>query len=159
MRFSGTISAKLDAKGRVFFPSVYRRQLAAAEADFVLKRDAYQPCLVVYPREVWDREVDELARRLNRWDPRQAMLFRRFLAEAEPLTLDASGRLLIPRRLLTALGLTHEVVFVGVDDRVEVWPKTAGDLPFGPDDDYAADLAAAMGGMAAAETGAATPII
>ena len=34
-RFSGVITAKLDAKGRVFFPSAFRRQLQAAEIDFV----------------------------------------------------------------------------------------------------------------------------
>lgn len=121
MRFSGTISAKLDVKGRVFFPSAYRRLLSAGDTDFVLKRDVYQRCLVIYPRESWEVEVECLSRRLNRWDSRHAMLFRQFLADAEPLGLDAAGRFLIPKRMLEFSGITRELLFVGVDDRVEMW--------------------------------------
>ena len=39
-RFSGVITAKLDAKGRVFFPSAFRRQLQYAEDD----RNQYLDC-------------------------------------------------------------------------------------------------------------------
>lgn len=140
------IPAKLDAKGRVFFPSAFRRQLPAADAEFVLKRDVYQPCLVLYPHEVWEHEVDELSRRLNRWNPREAMLFRRFLADAETFVLDGSGRFLIPRRLLEAAGMSHDVVFVGVDDRVEVWSKERASVPFVSDAEYAAEMETLMGG-------------
>lgn len=148
MRFTGMTQAKLDAKGRVFFPSAFRRQLPAADAEFVLKRDVYQSCLVVYPREVWDAEVDELTRRLNRWNPKEAMLLRRFLAEAETFVLDGNGRFLVPRHLLDAAGLSHEVVFVGVDDRVELWDKARAASLFVSDEEYADGLAAAMGGPA-----------
>ena len=50
MRFTGTIEAKADAKGRVFFPAMFRKVLASAgEEQLVLSRDAFQPCLVLYP--------------------------------------------------------------------------------------------------------------
>ena len=49
MRFVGTIDAKLDVKGRVFLPSDFRKQLAGSDQQLVLKRDAYQPCLVSIP--------------------------------------------------------------------------------------------------------------
>lgn len=54
MRFTGTIDAKLDAKGRVFLPSDFRKQLAESDPRLVLKRDVYQPCLVIYPYAVWN---------------------------------------------------------------------------------------------------------
>lgn len=144
-RFSGVITAKLDAKGRVFFPSAFRRQLQAAETEFVLKKDIYQPCLVIYPLAAWQKEVDEVAARLNRWNPGEAMLFRQFLADAETITLDGNGRFLISRRLQDYAKLDHEVAFVGVDDRVEVWAKAAADQPFVAADDYAAAFERAMG--------------
>ena len=97
MLFAGTTEAKLDAKGRVFFPSEFRRQLTEADTQLVLKRDAFQQCLVVYPFSVWQAEVAHLRQRINRWDRREAMFFRQFLADAQMLTLDASGRILIPR--------------------------------------------------------------
>ena len=144
-RFSGVITAKLDAKGRVFFPSAFRRQLQAAETEFVLKKDIYQPCLVIYPLAAWQNEVDEVAARLNRWNPGEAMLFRQFLADAETITLDGNGRFLIYRRLQDNAKLDHEVAFVGVDDRVEVWAKAAAEQPFVAADDYAAAFERAMG--------------
>lgn len=124
MRFTGTIYAKLDAKGRVFFPSAYRKSLGGGEMRFVLKRDVFQPCLVIYPYDVWEQEVGELQARLNRWNPAEAMLLRQFLSDVEVFALDANGRFLIPKRF-KAVGLRQEVAFVGLDDRIEVWDKTA----------------------------------
>ena len=124
MRFTGTIDAKLDAKGRVFLPSDFRKQLAESDPRLVLKRDVYQPCLVIYPYAVWNAEVDALRARLNRWDPRQAMLFRQFLANVEVFTLDGNGRFLISRKMLDACAITDRTVrFMGVDDRIEVWDE------------------------------------
>lgn len=140
MRFSGTIPTRTDVKGRVFFPSAYRRQLSAEEQEFVLRRDVYEPCLVVYPRKVWEREVDELRRRLNRWNPREAMLLRQFMADAEVFGLDASGRFLIPKRLLQAAGIVHELVFVGMDDRLELWSRERMERPFVESADFGAAL-------------------
>lgn len=121
MLFTGTIQARQDAKGRVFFPSAFRKAVAG-EARFVLKKDVYQDCLVVYPYDVWEAEVSELRARLNRWNPAEAMLLRQFLSDVEVFALDAAGRFLIPRRF-KALGLGAEVTFVGLDDRIEIWDK------------------------------------
>lgn len=121
MIFTGINDAKLDAKGRVFLPSDYRKQMAESDPRFVLKRDVYQPCLVIYPYAAWTAEIESLRARLNRWDRQQAMLYRQFLAGAEPMTLDAAGRFLIPKRLLQECGIDHSVRFMGIDDRIEVW--------------------------------------
>ena len=49
MRFLGNSEAKTDAKGRVFFPAVFRKQLqTAAEECLILRKDTYQDCLVLY---------------------------------------------------------------------------------------------------------------
>lgn len=129
MRFTGTIHARLDAKGRVFFPSAYRKALGGGEARFVLKRDVYQPCLVVYPYDVWEQEVGELQARLNRWNPAESMLLRQFLSDVEVFSLDANGRFLIPKRFKET-GIRQEVAFVGLDDRIEVWDKAVLEKAF-----------------------------
>lgn len=55
MRFLGNSEAKTDAKGRVFFPAVFRKQLqTAAEECLILRKDTYQDCLVLYPESVWN---------------------------------------------------------------------------------------------------------
>lgn len=138
MLFAGTIEAKLDAKSRVFFPSEFRRQLTVADAQLVLRRDAYQPCLVIYPGTVWQAEVAQLRARLNRWNPQEAMMLRQFMAEAQVMTLDASGRLLLPRRCIEAFGIDRSVCFVGVDDRVELWQPETLQHTLLPNDQFSA---------------------
>ena len=50
IQFLGNIEAKADAKGRVFIPATFRKQLqAASEERLVLRKDVYQDCLVLYP--------------------------------------------------------------------------------------------------------------
>lgn len=120
--FSGSITAKVDAKGRVFFPAQFRRLLGAGEMQFVVRRDVHQPCLVVFPLAAWEAEVEQLRARLNRWDSKQAMVFRQYLGDAEQVQLDGSGRMLLSKRWVAAAGLGREVTFVGVDDRIEIWP-------------------------------------
>lgn len=146
MKFSGSVTAKLDSKGRVFLPSDFRKQMGESERSLVLKRDVYQPCLVVYPYEIWEAEVDALKMRLNRWDSRQAMVFRQFLASAIQVVPDANGRILLPRRLLETVGIGRVVRFVGVDDRIEVWDDETAERMFMPAANYAAALADLMGG-------------
>ena len=43
MRFLGNSEAKTDAKGRVFLPAVFRKQLQAASQEcLILRKDTYQ---------------------------------------------------------------------------------------------------------------------
>ncbi len=123
MQFSGTITAHTDAKGRVFLPSAFRKLIDDPAAEFVLKRDVYQPCLVVYHEAAWSAELSSLQSRLDHWIPQHAMLLRQFMSDVERFTLDANGRFLIPKRLLEAAGIGRDVAFVGVGDRIEIWDK------------------------------------
>ena len=145
MRFSGTINAKIDAKGRVFFPSDFRKHLSDDDKPCVLKKDIYQPCLVIYPRSVWEQEVCTLRLRLNRWNPEHAMLLRQFLGDAETIELDAYGRFLIPRRFVQQCGIESGVSFVGVDDRIELWSTARTATPFLSPEAYAESMAKIMG--------------
>ena len=46
IRFLGNIEAKTDAKGRVFIPAGFRRQLqSASEERLVLRKDVFQAVL------------------------------------------------------------------------------------------------------------------
>ena len=145
MIFTGMTSAKLDAKGRVFLPSDFRKQLEGADSRFVLKRDVFQPCLVVYPYSVWETEVDGLRQRLNRWNPREAMLFRQFMADVEVMELDSKGRFILPKRWLAVCHIADSVSFIGVDDRIEVWSTSLTEQPFLAPDDYALAMEEMMG--------------
>ena len=142
MQFSGKIQAKMDAKGRLFFPADFRRQADADEEKqcYVLKQDAFQPCLVIYPHSSWEQEVEELRSRLNRWNPKEAMLFRQFLSDVEVFTLDANGRFIVPRRFQPLLGTERKAVFLGLDDRIELWDAARTTAPFLSTDEFTESL-------------------
>ena len=98
MRFLGNIEAKTDAKGRVFLPAQFRKILAVSGAEnIVLRQDIFENILVVYPEEIWNGLMDQMRARLSRWDRKQQQAYRTFVSNVVCLTLDASGRILIPR--------------------------------------------------------------
>jgi hypothetical protein len=77
--FIGKYEAKADIKGRIFIPSVYRKLLPeGARERVVMRRDASNDCLVLYPEPVWNDIVLQLKNTLDEWNPEDQML--RFLA-------------------------------------------------------------------------------
>lgn len=128
MRFTGSIDAKTDEKGRVFVPSVFRKILQKEEEEgLVLRRDLFEPCLVLYPKSVWDARVDAIRAHTNPFDRRQQQALRLFTVDAENITLDSSGRMLIPRRYLEHAGIKNDVRFNGMDEVIEIWSKQAAE--------------------------------
>ena len=122
MRFLGNIVAKTDAKGRAFLPAVFRKVLQASGEDIlVLRRDVFQPCLVLYPESVWNERLDMLKQQLRQWKPVHQQMFRQFVSEAEVVTLDGNGRFLISKRLQRAAGISQDIQFIGMDDTIEIW--------------------------------------
>ena len=129
--FLGKIDAKLDAKGRVFVPSVFRKVLSEEERERVVVRmEADEKYLLVYPESVWNRQVVELQSKLNEWDPEDQMLLMQFVGDAEVLDFDAQGRVLLPKRLQMRMGLENEIVFVGMVDRIAMWNKSVYEEQF-----------------------------
>jgi MraZ protein len=145
MRFLGNIEAKIDTKGRAFLPSVFRKQLmAASEGSLVLRRDSFQSCITVFPLSVWYEQMDMLRKRLNRWDARDQMIFREFVCEAEEVTLDSNGRLLISKKLLNKANITQAIRFIGMGDVIEIWSNDNGDQQFMDAEEFSKALQEAM---------------
>ncbi len=123
MRFLGNIEAKTDAKGRAFLPAQFRKVLAASgEGSLVLRQDVFEDLLVLYPISVWNHLMDEMRQKLSRWDRKQQMAYRTFVSSVVELTIDASGRILIPRYILDTAGIRQAIRFVGMGDTIEIWP-------------------------------------
>lgn len=100
------------------------------EGSLIMRKDTYQNCLVLYPENVWNEQMNELRNRLNRWNAKHQMLFRQFVADVEIVTLDGNGRFLIPKRYLKLANIDQEVRFIGMDDTIEIWAKEALEQPF-----------------------------
>ncbi len=145
MRFVGNIEAKTDAKGRVFLPSTFRKVLQTdGEEKLFLRKDIFQPCLVIYPQSVWDEQLNLLRSRLNRWNAAHQQLFRQFVADVEQITLDGNGRFLIPRRYMKMTGIEDAVRFIGMDDTIEIWSAEAAESKFMDTNEFARQLESVM---------------
>ncbi len=119
----GEYELRLDAKGRLSLPSGLRKQLAGeVEKGFVINRDVFKPCLVLYPMVEWE-QTQSMMRRLNRFVEKNLEFIRRFMNGATQLELDASGRLLLPKSLMDHASIGKDIVMIGMVDRIEVWAK------------------------------------
>lgn len=131
MRFIGNMEARTDAKGRVFLPAVFRKELrSSGEESLVLRKDVFQSCLVLYPESVWNAQMDALRRRLSRWNAAHQQIFRQFVSDAEMLPMDANGRILLPKRYLAMSGIERDVKFIGMGDTIEIWSMAEARAPF-----------------------------
>lgn len=146
LRFLGNIEAKTDAKGRVFIPSAFRKQLqAASEERLVLRKDVFQDCLVLYPESVWFATQNQLRQRLNKWNAQHQQIFRQFVSDAELMVPDGNGRILLPKRYLQMAGIQSDVRFIGVDNTIEIWAKERAEQPFMNSEDFGKALQEVLG--------------
>lgn len=121
----GEYDVRLDAKGRLLLPAGLKKQLAdSLSKGFVVNRSVFDPCLVLYPQQVWEQTSAGLAR-LNRFVKKNMDFIRRFTAGATHLDLDSSGRLLLPKALMDDPRLGKDLKLIGLGDRVEVWGRQA----------------------------------
>ena len=115
--FMGTYEHGLDAKGRVIIPAKLRDNLGES---FVVTL-GLDGCLFAYPMDEWESFVNKLKELPGTKEARK--LQRYFLAGAAPCEADKQGRVLIPANLREQAGLSKDVVFVGVLQKIDIWSK------------------------------------
>ena len=129
--FLGRHMFQIDGKGRVSFPSPFRRVVSGG--PLVLLQ--WQPThLDLFPPETWgDIQKNLLAHRKARRDG--GAYLRRITASAVEVEPDAHGRIRIPPWLRERVGLDGAVLFVGALDRIELWNPARFDEQAARDED------------------------
>lgn len=128
MNFFGHTSAKVDSKGRVFFPADMRRlMMKGEESRVVMRMNIYEPCIDVLPLESWKQQMEEMRKKMDRWNPMHQRIFRKMVGEAEVVKVDANGRIRVCSHLLERCSIKNEVTFVGMDSYIEIWSKESAD--------------------------------
>ena len=121
--FKGTYHHRIDPKGRLPIPAVFRRALGEAGAAGVVVTQLDQ-CLAVYSPSEWARLESQLAA-LPAFNKQVKALTRLLASRAADCEIDVQGRILLPPALRAAAGLGRDAVVVGVLNRFEVWaPET-----------------------------------
>lgn len=124
--FIGKYEAKADVKGRVFIPSSYRKLLPAGEKErVIMRKDAENDCLIIFPEHVWNEKVEDFKSRLDEWNPVDQLLLMQFVSDADWLDVDSQGRVLISKKNQQIIGVENsDVLFVGMIDRFAIWSKS-----------------------------------
>lgn len=128
VRFYGKTSGKLDDKGRVVFPAVFRDAMTrSGESDttLIIKKSVHGNCLDLYTLDEWVKRSDKVMEALDtELNPEHAAFWSKFNDEVYQVVPDGKlGRINIPEALLKATGLTKEVVFAGVGYKIEIWDR------------------------------------
>ena len=118
----GEFDCKLDAKGRLMVPAALKKQLPNSESEGLIINRGFEKNLVIYPKAVWDAVVADLAK-LNIYDEENRRFVRAFTRGATELSLDAAGRVLLPKSLVEYAGIGSDLVLACQLDRIEVWDK------------------------------------
>jgi len=148
-RFIGNIDAKADSKGRVFVPAVFRKILnESGEDQLILRKDVYQDCLILYPFQTWNDELNDLRSKLNKWNKEHQNIYRQFVLDSEKLEMELNGRILIPKRYMQMVGISSEVRFVGMDQTIELWSRSKLEQSLLTPEDFEAGVQKFLGGSA-----------
>jgi len=119
--FTGEYAHKLDAKNRVFVSRRLLDQIDDPEQrrQFQIVRTE-EPCLTLFTDAGFRahvRGVQAAQRNL----PGRRTVNRRAGSQAQPIPLDAQGRITVPEEFRAAVGLGEEIVLVGCLDCIEIW--------------------------------------
>ncbi|MCB9910542.1 MAG: division/cell wall cluster transcriptional repressor MraZ, partial [Planctomycetes bacterium] len=120
--FCGESTHSVDAKKRVFVPKRFQQGLpldAQGQRAGVLSRGT-DGCLYLFSERAFNRALQRLNTEAYA-SKKDLLLQRKIFSVSERMTLDGSGRLLLPSKLAAMAGIDKEVVMVGVMDRIEIW--------------------------------------
>ena len=119
--YYGSAENKLNTKGQVAIPARFRAVLSEEDrgCGFVVVLGGGS-CLYMYTHRQFARVKDNVRRLAEARD--DGDFYRDFMADACPVDLDTQGRFVLPQALMREVGIKGPtVLFIGMDDRIEVW--------------------------------------
>lgn len=123
--FYGSYENRLNTKGQIAVPKRIRDLLPEGRAkEGLVLVPGQDRCIYLYTHE----QFGEIRRRVRTIaeESEDAEFFRQFMEEAHAVDLDSQGRILLPAALRQGAGIEGpEVLFIGMDDRVEIWSPQA----------------------------------
>jgi MraZ protein len=145
--FIGEFQCKVDPKGRIVLPSALKKQMSADARDsFIVKKDIFERCLVLFPLDEWERQVALIRSKLNPYNKEHNLFIREFYKGTAELVLDTNNRMLIPKRLYDLVGIETDVFLAGQDGKIEIWAKEAYSEVIENEEDFAKLAEKILGG-------------
>ena len=119
--FIGEYACKADNKSRIVVPSSFRKEMEGDQVIFVLRKNVFERCIDMYPIAEWEKMMDELKGKLNRFNAKHMAFLREFCRGTLEVEMDANGRILLPRKMLEEVGIEKEMVLSAQDSVIQIW--------------------------------------
>ena len=113
----GQYFSKITDKNRISLPIKFRNELGKK----LIIAKWYEGCCVIVSVEDWKKLLTKLTGRAEILTKAVRDTDRFILGSAFELDLDAQGRFVIPGNLKGYAGLSEDVTFLGLGDRIELW--------------------------------------
>jgi MraZ protein len=123
-RFRGSAPARLDEKGRVKIPSLFRQQIEEAFGVDVFVTSLHGREILVYPLSMW-RALEEKLAALPAIHRAKKKFLERVNFFGQDAALDGQGRVLVPQILRDTAKLPADVVVTGNIDHLVVSDRNA----------------------------------
>ena len=114
----GQYKAKLTDKNRISVPKRFREELGS---EMVIAK-WYEKCLVLVSKANWQRLIKRLTGKTEIITSPVRDIDRFIFGSAFEIDLDSQGRFVLPESLKDYSDVKTEVFFIGLGDRVEIWP-------------------------------------
>lgn len=122
--FKGQAEYSVDSKGRVAIPAKMRNALSPeAKNTFTITR-GFEKCISLFPLNEWARKEQQIAD-LNMYRTENRDFIRTIMMWADEVTLDAQGRISIPKALMDAAEINDTALIIGALDHIEIWDPEA----------------------------------
>ena len=120
--FRGHEQARIDDKGRLKVPNVFRSLLESKYGRELFITSLTGESVRVYPMPVWI-EIEEKLGRAPSTDPSKLRFLDRVNFFGQTTELDTQGRVLIPVRLRETATMNGDVDVLGQYNYLEVWNR------------------------------------
>ena len=120
--FYGEYEHRLDKKGRIIIPSVFREASKENYIDKFFITRGLDGCLFMFSEEEW--RLQESKFKGLSFTKRETRKFNRlFFSGAVETRTDKQGRVLIPSYLKSYAEIKKEIMLIGVSSRIAIWAK------------------------------------
>ena len=138
--FVGQYQHQLDQKNRLRFPAKFKAGLG--DKAFVMK--GTDGCLFVLSESEYMKIVEKI-NSIPMFNKEMQNSARQFLSSGIEVEEDNQGRFLLKSHLKDFAGITKNVIFAGVGNRVEIWSEERWNAKFNVDAENYDEVIARLG--------------
>ena len=126
LKFLSTATNKVDAKGRVSVPALYRANIGQGGYQGVIVYKSFKhPCIEGSDLAFMEVLSERIHGDFGFFSDENEALATVLLGKSNQLAFDPEGRILFPKDFLKHANIKDKATFVGLGNKFQVWDPTA----------------------------------